>query len=147
MSTSATSVSARTRVGYVLTEWNPIMLPSVSLTIETQPCSPIANFGRTIEPPVADTRPSSHEGLVCAVQFLAAARLGDDDSVLEDFLVWLGELLDARGMSREVLSAGLDALAPSVVALDPGARPLLEGAQAALQFEPRTVRTNTRPGA
>jgi hypothetical protein len=37
------------------------MLPSVSVMIETEPCSPIENFGRTIEPPAADTRASSTE--------------------------------------------------------------------------------------
>ncbi len=35
------------------------MFPSVSVTIETEPCSPIGNFGRTIKPPAATTRASS----------------------------------------------------------------------------------------
>ena len=35
------------------------MLPSVSVMIETKPCPPIENFGRTIDPPAAVTRCSS----------------------------------------------------------------------------------------
>jgi hypothetical protein len=35
------------------------MLPSVSMTIDTEPWSPIGNFDRTMVPPAGDTRASS----------------------------------------------------------------------------------------
>lgn len=71
-----------------------------------------------------------HEDLVFVVQFLAAARLVADDSIFEEFLVWLDELLRTRGVPPEMLTAGLKALKPRVIAIDPGATPLLEAAYA-----------------
>jgi len=76
----------------------------------------------------ADQVDQLREHLVFAVQFLAAARLVDDDSIFEDFLVWIDELLRTRDVPREVLAAGLEGLRAKVIAVDPGATRLLDAA-------------------
>ena len=58
------------------------------------------------------------EGLVDIVRFLAAARLVDDEAVFTEFVVWLEELLVARGVPAAALGAGLEVLAPLVRAID-----------------------------
>jgi len=67
----------------------------------------------------------TREDLVFILRYLAAARLVEDPTVLTEFLGWLAELLEARGVPAEVLVAGLDALAPVVDSFDDDARQLL----------------------
>lgn len=61
------------------------------------------------------------EDLVFIVQFVAAARLVDDPTVLTDFVVWLRRVLAARDVPREALDAGISALAPLIAEVDPEA--------------------------
>lgn len=61
------------------------------------------------------------EDLVFIVQFVAAARLVDDPSVLTDFVGWLRGLLAARGVPASALDAGIMALAPLMAQVDPDA--------------------------
>lgn len=76
----------------------------------------------------ADQVTHLHENLVFVVQFLAAARLVADDSIFEHFLVWLDELFRTRGLAPEVLAAGLKALTPRLIGVDPDTTRLLEAA-------------------
>jgi hypothetical protein len=62
---------------------------------------------------------------VLIVRFLAAALLAVDPAILSDFLDWRRDLLVSRGVPRQALDAGLDALRPAVEAVDPGAALLL----------------------
>jgi len=66
---------------------------------------------------VARTR----EDLVFIVQFVAAARLVDDPTLLADFVSWLRGLLTARGVPASALDAGIRALIPLVAEVDRGA--------------------------
>ncbi|MBA2280799.1 MAG: cobalamin B12-binding domain-containing protein [Acidimicrobiia bacterium] len=59
------------------------------------------------------------EDLAFIVRFVAAARLVDDPTVLDEFLEWLGALLVARGVPTSALVAGLEALTPLVREVDP----------------------------
>jgi methanogenic corrinoid protein MtbC1 len=52
----------------------------------------------------------TREDLAYIVRFLAAARLVDEQTVFIEFLDWLGELLQARGVPRSALVAGLEVL-------------------------------------
>ena len=52
------------------------------------------------------------EDLAYIVQFVAAAQLVDDPSVLREFLAWLVELLGARGVPKNAVVAGLGSLSP-----------------------------------
>jgi hypothetical protein len=85
-------------------------------------------------PPVlaldSDQRAQLHEDLLFVVQFLAAARLVDDDTVFEEFLAWLDELLRSRGVRLDVLTAGLEALTPRLIAVDRDTKRLLDAAAA-----------------
>ena len=54
----------------------------------------------------------TREDMVFIARFVAAAQLVDDDTVLTEFLDWLAELLEARGVPRAALTAGLEALQP-----------------------------------
>jgi methanogenic corrinoid protein MtbC1 len=68
----------------------------------------------------------TREDLVFIVQFLAAALLSADDRVFAEFLTWLQDLLGSRRVPPQALPAGLDALRPLVMAVDPGAVRLLD---------------------
>jgi len=67
----------------------------------------------------------TREDLVFIVRYIAAARLVDDPTVLTEFLGWLAELLEARGVPATALVAGLDALAPVVDSFDGAAGELI----------------------
>jgi len=67
----------------------------------------------------------TREDLVFIVRYIAAARLVDDPTVLTEFLGWLAELLEARGVPATALVAGLDALAPVVDSFDGAAGELV----------------------
>jgi hypothetical protein len=60
----------------------------------------------------------TREDLVFIARFVAAAQLVDDDTVLTEFLDWLAELLEARGVPRVALTAGLEALQPLLDQID-----------------------------
>jgi hypothetical protein len=66
---------------------------------------------------VARTR----EDLVVIVQFVAAARLVDDPTLLTDFVDWLRGVLAARGVPAPALDAGIRALLPLIAEVDPEA--------------------------
>ena len=52
----------------------------------------------------------AREYLSYVVRYVAAAQMVDDDRVLVDFLGWLGEVLDARNIPRELLVEGVRSL-------------------------------------
>jgi methanogenic corrinoid protein MtbC1 len=60
----------------------------------------------------------TREDLVFILRYVAAARLVDDRAVFQEFLGWLTELLETRGVPATALVAGLDALAPVVDSVD-----------------------------
>ncbi len=64
----------------------------------------------------------TREDLAFIVRFIAAAQLVDDPVVFTDFLDWLAQLLDARGVPMAALAAGLQSLQPllSLVSLGAG---------------------------
>jgi methanogenic corrinoid protein MtbC1 len=68
----------------------------------------------------------TREDLAFIVRFVAAAQLVDDQSVLIEFLDWLYVLLEARGVPKEALIAGLDALLPLLSAAGPAAAALAD---------------------
>jgi diguanylate cyclase (GGDEF)-like protein len=68
----------------------------------------------------------TREDLVFIVQFVAAAVLVDDHSVLFEFLTWLQQLLANRGVPPAGLITGLEVLLPLVGAVDAGAAQLLD---------------------
>ena len=61
------------------------------------------------------------EDLAFITQFIAAARLVSDPSVLADMLDWLRTLLAARGVPPVAVAAGLTVLAPIISQVDPRA--------------------------
>ncbi len=54
----------------------------------------------------------AREYLAYVVRYVAAAQMVDDDRVLVDFLDWLGQVLDARNIPRELLVEGVRSLVP-----------------------------------
>ena len=68
----------------------------------------------------------TREDLVFIVQFLAAALLAADQGIFSDFLNWLQNLLAYRGVPPQALIAGLEALRPTIEAVDAGAALLLD---------------------
>ena len=61
------------------------------------------------------------EDLAFITQFIAAARLVNDPSVLADMLDWLRTLLATRGVPSGAVAAGLTVLAPVISQVDPQA--------------------------
>ena len=70
----------------------------------------------------------TREDLAFIAQFLAAARLVDDDSVLTDMVDWLKGLLAVRGVPAAAVTTGLRVLAPIVGETDPAAGELARAA-------------------
>ncbi len=70
-------------------------------------------------------RAHTRQDLVYIVRFVAAARLVDDATVFTDFLQWLGDLLEARGVAPTALPVGLAALAPHLQEIDAAAHRLV----------------------
>lgn len=66
------------------------------------------------------------EYLAYLVQFLGAAQMVEDPTVFTEFLVWLRDLLECRGMPADTLVAGLQALHPVVEKVVPDAARLLD---------------------
>ena len=79
----------------------------------------------------------TQEDLVYIVRFLAATLLAADHAIFSDFLNWLQNLLVPRGVSRQALNAGLEALRPEVEAVDKGAALLLDLGRQELLERPR----------
>ncbi|CAN5461276.1 cobalamin-dependent protein [soil metagenome] len=79
-------------------------------------------------PPMADydarQLQRTREDLAYIVRYLAAARLVDDPSVFIEFRCWLTDLLAARGVPAEALTAGIDSLALLVGPVDASAHQL-----------------------
>lgn len=67
------------------------------------------------------------EDLVYIVRYIAASRLVDDPALFDEFRSWLEELLVARGVPEEALTAGIAALAPFVAEVDAKAGAVLAG--------------------
>jgi methanogenic corrinoid protein MtbC1 len=78
----------------------------------------------------------AREDLACIVRFVASARLVDDPQVLSSFLDWLTELLEARGVPQEAVTAGLEALHPLINGLSPGCGQLVDHGLAHLAAAP-----------
>ncbi len=128
----------------VLTDWRrrppvvelqPVRLDprALDLVLQAEPVAAAAFATLTTTyPSLADydasQREHTHRDLVHIVEFLAAARLVDDDVVFEEFLAWLTGVLTARGVPVEALTAGLAALAPLVRDIDSGAHRLVTAA-------------------
>ncbi len=72
-----------------------------------------------------DQRDRTLEDLTFITQFVAAARLLDDASVVEDFVVWLTAVLQRRGVPVAAVLAGVEALAPIIAQIDPDSARLL----------------------
>ncbi len=66
------------------------------------------------------------EDLTWIVRFAGAAQLVDDNTVFTEFLDWLVTVMDARGIPREALAAGLSELAVQVQLVNHEAADLLE---------------------
>jgi hypothetical protein len=79
-------------------------------------------------PPMASFNDSqlarTKEDLACITQFIAAARLLADRTVLTEILDWLRTLLANRGVPPMALDAGLGALVPIIGRTDPAATQL-----------------------
>lgn len=73
-------------------------------------------------------RDHTRDDLEQIVRFLAASQLVGDASVFTDFVAWLQEVLEARGVPVDAIHAGLRALVPGVDAIDPDAGDLLRAA-------------------
>lgn len=91
-----------------------------------------------------DQRQRAHtrQDLAYIVQFLAAARLVDDDEVFTTFHQWLESLLRARGVPPSAIAAGLHAIAPLVAGIDEGAHRLATAAES--QITQRAGPTGSR---
>ncbi|WP_158648004.1 cobalamin B12-binding domain-containing protein [Nocardioides houyundeii] len=72
-----------------------------------------------------EQRARTLEDLEFIVRFVAAAGLVEDDNVLVDLVVWLGELLGHRRVPRAALVAGLEELCAALVPVDANAAELL----------------------
>ena len=75
----------------------------------------------------------TREDLVFIVEFLAAAILADDLDVFTEFLAWLQALLVNRGVPPRSLVSGLDALEPSIRAIDSAASHLIHAGRQQLE--------------
>lgn len=69
----------------------------------------------------SDQMERTREDLVYIVRFIAEARLVRDELVFTEFLDWLVDVLEARGVPPFALKAGLESLLPLVVDEDPAA--------------------------
>jgi methanogenic corrinoid protein MtbC1 len=76
----------------------------------------------------------TRESLAYITQFIAAARLVADPTVLTEMLRWLRTFLVSRGVPRTALDAGLEALAPIIERIDPGAAQLALDEMAGQQY-------------
>jgi len=83
-----------------------------------------------VHPPLADyderQMDRMREYLAYLVQFLGAAQMVEDPTVFTEFLVWLRDLLECRGVPADTLVAGLQALHPVVEKVVPDAARLLD---------------------
>lgn len=103
---------------------------ALQLDIDSQALAPVAfdtmmgslPHMRGLNPDQLDR---TREDLVFILRYIAAARLVEDPTVFTEFLGWLTELLEARGVPATALVAGLDALAPVVDSFDGAAGALL----------------------
>lgn len=73
---------------------------------------------------------SARQDLVLTVQFLGAAVLIDAPDVFTEYLTWLRDLMEHRGVPPQALLAGLDALHPLVLDVDRGAATTLSTGRA-----------------
>ena len=111
---------------------DPVLLDAAALRLFTQATSVAADAIADLRlgfPAMAaydqEQLARTQDDMVFIVQFLAAATLAGDDTIFSSFLIWLHELLLARGVPTAALAAGLSALAPVVAVLEPGAADLL----------------------
>lgn len=83
-----------------------------------------------VHPPLADYDERQmgrmREYLAYLVQFLGAAQMVEDPTVFTEFLVWLRDFLECRGVPANTLVAGLQALHPVVEKVVPDAARLLD---------------------
>jgi len=70
----------------------------------------------------------TREDLGYIQQFIEASILTGDGTVLDHFLPWLETVLTSRGLPRQIVGAGLDALADATPPDQPEARSLLQAA-------------------
>jgi methylmalonyl-CoA mutase cobalamin-binding subunit len=78
----------------------------------------------------------AREYLAYVVRYVAAAQMVDDARVLVDFLDWLGEVLDARNIPRELLVEGVRSLVPLLDAVNAEAGRIGEAGLGHLAAEP-----------
>lgn len=126
----------------VLSDWRddrPVVDPTpVNLSVEALDLDGRAAFFATramqrvnwknSSPTGYNARQLSHiqENLTWIVRFAGAAQLVDADTVFTEFLDWLINVLDVRGIPREALAAGLSELAVQVESVNHEAAELLE---------------------
>ena len=72
-----------------------------------------------------DQRARTLEDLSFITEFVAAARLLDDASIVEDFVVWLTAVLQRRGVPVASVRASAEALTPIIAQIDPESARLL----------------------
>ena len=137
----AWALSAR-EAAVILTTWKanppaidaaptPVDPPQMHLIEEAHALTLAALPGlAAVHPPLADYDERQmnrmREYLAYLVQFLGAAQMVEDPTVFTEFLVWLRDLLECRGMPADTLVAGLQALHPVVEKVVPDAARLLD---------------------